>query len=82
MLVMELLTRQEALMTVLGGPPNDSIHPDDTSIILTACRPHSCDEKGFFWVNSKDKTSVMAMIHFVYQGKFDKSPQLFLASKN
>jgi hypothetical protein len=72
----------EALMTVLGGPPDDSISPDNNSIVLTACRPHSCNEKGFYWANSKDKGSVMAMVHFVYQGKFDKSPQLFLASKN
>jgi hypothetical protein len=72
----------EALMEVLGGPPDESVSRDESSIVLTACRPHSCDEKGFYWVNSKDKTSIMAIIHFVYQGKLDKSPQLFLASKN
>jgi hypothetical protein len=72
----------EALMTVLGGSPDDSISPDDHSIVLTACRQHSCDEKGFYWANSKEKTSVMAIVHFVYAGKFDREPQLFLASKN
>lgn len=72
----------EALMVVLGGPSDASLSPDESSIVLTACRPLSCDEKGFYWVNSKVKTSIMAIIHFVYQGKFNKSPQLFLASKN
>ncbi|MBX7231657.1 MAG: hypothetical protein K1X29_06185 [Bdellovibrionales bacterium] len=72
----------EALITVLSGPPDDIISPNEDSIVLTACRHHSCDEKGFYWANSKEKKSAMAIVHFVYQGKFDKTPQLFLASKN
>ncbi|MBN8536077.1 MAG: hypothetical protein J0M15_03400 [Deltaproteobacteria bacterium] len=72
----------DALLTVLGGPPDESISPNENSIVLTACRQHSCDEKGFYFADSKGKTSVMAIIHFIYEGKFDKAPQLFLASKN
>ncbi|MEQ1666298.1 MAG: hypothetical protein ABL927_13085 [Bdellovibrionales bacterium] len=72
----------EALRIVLGGPPDDSISPDENSIVLTACRSNSCDEKGFYWANSKDKTSAMAIVHFIFQGEYSKDTQLFLASKN
>lgn len=72
----------EALMIVLGGPPDGSISPDEDSIVLTACRSHSCDEKGFYWANSKNKTSAMAIVHFVFQGKYSRNTQLFMASKN
>jgi hypothetical protein len=73
---------REALLTVLGGPPDMTISPTDHSIVLSACRPQSCTEKGFYWADSLAKTSVMGVIHYVYDGKYDKGPQLFLASKH
>ena len=49
---------------------------------LSACRVHSCDEKGFYWADSTSKTSVMGIVHYVFEGQYNESPQLFLASKN
>lgn len=68
-------------MEVLSGPPDESISPDENSIISSACRLHSCDEKGFIWANSKEKKSIFAIVHFSFSGKFDSERQLFLASK-
>lgn len=72
----------EALLTVLGGPPDETVATDENSLFISACRHQSCDEKGFYWVNAKDKASVMGILHYFYQGKIDKDAQLFLASKN
>jgi hypothetical protein len=75
-------TLQTALGMVLGGPPKPVKRPNDHSAVLTACRYQSCDEKGFYWADSDAKKSVMAMVHFFYEGKYEKNAQLFLASKN
>jgi hypothetical protein len=72
----------EALLNVLSGPSNQTVSPNDHSIVLSACRFQSCDEKGLYWADATTKTSVMAIVHYIYDGKFDKSPQLFIASKN
>jgi len=76
------ISLSDALLKVLGGPPNQTVSPNDHSIVLSACRFQSCDEKGFYWADATTKTSVMGIVHYVFDGKFDKSPQLFLTSKN
>lgn len=37
----------------LGGPPDPVLVSDRRYVSVSACRPHSCDEKGWFWVDTK-----------------------------
>lgn len=71
----------EILMTALGGPPDDVQMPNDHTVTFSACRYHSCDEKGYFWADMATRQSVSAIIHYVFNGNFEKTPQLFLTSK-
>ena len=41
------------LMPALGGPPNPVVVVDRRYVSLSACRAHSCIEKGFLWVDTK-----------------------------
>jgi len=74
---------RNALYGVLSGPPDTAAFGDDHTVVLSACRYHSCAEKGFMWIDVDHKQSVMAIIHYVYQGEhsYDKA-QLFLASND
>lgn len=73
---------REALMAVLGGPPKPVKSPKDNIIVLSACRHESCGEKGLFLADIKSKVSVAAIVHYVFEGQYDRNPQLFLASKS
>jgi len=37
---------------------------DDRYVVLTACRIHSCDEKGLIWIDLRTNTTVGAIVHF------------------
>lgn len=43
----------EQVQASLGGPPDPVIITDDRYVSVAACRPHSCMEKGFLWVDTK-----------------------------
>ena len=73
---------KNALMEVLGGPPDPVIAPDSHTFVLSACRSGNCGEKGFIWIDADNDQSVLAIIHYVYAGKDFGQPQLFLASND
>lgn len=41
------------VLTALGGPPDPVVIVDGRYASVSACRPHSCTEKGFLWVDTK-----------------------------
>jgi hypothetical protein len=43
----------EHLLAALGGPPEPVYIKDRRYVTMAACRPHSCDEKGFFWIDTR-----------------------------
>ena len=43
-------------LKVLRGPPNKIKYlENDRYIVASACRAHSCPEKGFVWIDTKEK---------------------------
>jgi uncharacterized protein YecT (DUF1311 family) len=50
----------DRLLSALGGPPDPVFVLARRYVSVSACRPHSCDEKGFFWIDSKTGTGLGA----------------------
>ena len=44
---------------------------DENYFIVSGCRPHSCPEKGFLWINKKEEIVLAAMIHYFIDDKKD-----------
>jgi uncharacterized protein YecT (DUF1311 family) len=44
----------------LGGPPDPVFMTDHRYVSVSACRPHSCMEKGWFWLDTKTGTGLGA----------------------
>ena len=48
-----------------GSASHDEINiNDDKYFIISGCRPQSCPEKGFLWIDKKKKIVLGAMIHY------------------
>ncbi len=74
---------KSALVEVLSGPSDPVLSPDDHTVVLSACRSQSCAEKGFMWIDTAQQTSVIAIVHYIYDGEyFHDKAQLFLASND
>lgn len=43
----------DEVLNALGGPPDPVVVVDGRYVSMSACRPHSCMEKGFLWVDTK-----------------------------
>jgi uncharacterized protein YecT (DUF1311 family) len=43
----------EQVLLALGGPPDPVFVAQDRYVSMSACRPHSCTEKGFLWVDTQ-----------------------------
>jgi uncharacterized protein YecT (DUF1311 family) len=41
------------LLAALGGPPDPVVVAGNRYVSVSACRPHSCTEKGFLWVDTQ-----------------------------
>lgn len=41
------------VLQALGGPPDPVVLVEGRYVSMSACRPHSCTEKGFLWVDTK-----------------------------
>ncbi|AEG02813.1 hypothetical protein [Methylomonas methanica] len=69
----------ETLLSVLGGPDDAIVRPDGW-IIASACRQHSCDEKGLFAADVKSGARGYAVIgYFTHAGAYsDGRPVLTL----
>lgn len=37
---------------------------DERYVVLSACRAHSCDEKGLIWIDLRTNTTIGAIVHF------------------
>ena len=46
---------------------------DGRYIVLDGCRPHDCSEKGFLWIDTREKTSVVAVSGVVASRSFGPS---------
>jgi hypothetical protein len=54
------------LREVLGGPPEKVRYPKDGIVVITGCRFRSCDEKGFVWMDAKNKKEVFVIISYFF----------------
>ena len=53
------------LLLINGSASHDEINiNDDKYFIISGCRPRSCPEKGFLWIDKKNKIVLGAMIHY------------------
>lgn len=43
------------------GPPNDREIKNNRYVTLSACRAHSCEEKGLLWIDTKRNAAVFAI---------------------
>ena len=44
---------------------------DENYFIVSGCRPHSCPEKGFLWIDKTEEIVLAAMIHYFVDNKKD-----------
>ena len=44
---------------------------DENYFIVSGCRPHSCPEKGFLWIDKTEEIVLAAMIHYFVDDKKD-----------
>lgn len=71
----------EAFSKVLSGPPNKIIFQGNNNryVILSACRQHSCDEKGFLWIDTEKKILTGIIIHYFFDdAPYDKRGYAFM----
>lgn len=54
----------EQAKEVLNGPPDEPTRLSDKSWIFTACRSHSCPEKGAVVLSSKGDIIAVGILHF------------------
>lgn len=67
---------------VIGGPPNDvSFSYRNRYMTISACRHHSCDEKGFMWFDLETNKGLIAIINFFPEGAYSKYQHLAITSK-
>lgn len=74
----------ESYIQVLGGPPNDIIYKNNKRYIFTsACRNHSCPEKGVLFVDTEKKYTIGLIRHsFFNDTKFTSDEDFLIFSKN
>jgi uncharacterized protein YecT (DUF1311 family) len=48
------------VLPALGGPPDPVFVASDRYVSASACRPHSCTEKGFIWVDTQARIGLGA----------------------
>ncbi|MBP5857459.1 hypothetical protein KAJ83_10605 [Marivibrio halodurans] len=58
------------LRSVLGGAPDDIDITDQSTIFFSACRSHSCDEKGFVWIDSARDRQIFGIVSFFFNSDF------------
>lgn len=64
----------DSFLKVLGGPPNEITYLDNRAYMTTsACRPSSCDEKGFLFINTEEKFIIGLIRHFFIDDEETKS---------
>jgi len=72
----------ESFMKVLRGPPNDVVYIDDNKYIFTsACRLHSCMEKGVLFIDTEKKHTIGLIRHYFINDS-EMSADFLIFSKN
>ena len=56
------------LLEVLGGPPDD-VEVKDGVLIISACRHHSCPEKGLVWIDTRSNKEIFVILNYGYDDK-------------
>ena len=71
-------------LEVLRGPPNKIKYlENDRYIVASACRAHSCPEKGFVWIDTKEKLLIGLILHYFFEKEENLDDGYFLIfSKN
>ena len=66
----------------IGIPfPEEITIVENTYISLGGCQPHDCPNKSFLWVDSKEQKSIGAIVHSIFDGRFEENPSLLVFSK-
>ena len=63
---------------VLGGPPEAPSRLDDGSWLFTACRAHSCPEKGAVVFSAGGQILALGILHFACDNACLAAPRLAL----
>ena len=53
------------LLEVLGGPP-EKVSEKNGVINISGCRAHSCEEKGFVWIDTQLNKQIFIINHYFY----------------
>ncbi len=76
-------TLKESFNAVIGGPPNTiKLDTNKNYMIASACRQHSCSEKGFLWFDLLANKGAMAIVNHFPNKVYSNTPHLYIASKN
>jgi hypothetical protein len=69
---------------VLGGPPDEIQYYDNNRyIVATACRQHSCPEKGLLWIDTEKKILVGLILHYFFEdSKYNEKGDFLIFSNN
>ena len=59
-----------------GSASHDEINiNDDKYFIISGCRPRSCPEKGFLWIDKKKKIVLGALIHYFIDSRENRNKE-------
>jgi hypothetical protein len=67
-------------LELVGGSPDLVRVSGGRFVVASACRHHSCIEKGLVWVDTKQGRIGFAALHYVWDGEVSKLASLFIAS--
>ena len=56
----------DAVREVMGGTHQSLTVREGRYVMLSGCRPHSCDEKGFVWVDTARNVVIGGLVHFYF----------------
>jgi hypothetical protein len=63
----------EAVHEVLGGLDQSLTVRDGRYVMLSSCRLHSCDEKGFVWIDTEQHVVIGGVVHFFFGAETSRS---------
>ncbi|WP_194768432.1 hypothetical protein [Tamlana sp. I1] len=68
----------------IGGPPDNIVFNEERNyFVISACRLHSCDEKGFMWFDYNTEKGIVGIVHyFNKKEEYIDYPLLTIASNN
>ncbi|WP_266150844.1 hypothetical protein ISN76_19130 [Dyella halodurans] len=64
---------RSSVWEVMGGPDQSLVETDGRYVMLSSCRLHSCDEKGFVWIDTAQGAVIGGVVHFFYGAESGRS---------